>query len=109
MARLSKLIANLVSVCEPSEIESIFVKNPDYLNVLLTYVKPNDSDNPSIREWCLMTIRTLYLQNDKIKARLEKTQLDIDFEGKKTLEQIGAKEVYEKEMKKLMKQEENKR
>ena len=35
--------------------------------------------------------------------------IDIDTEGKKTLEKLGLKEMYDKEMKKLQKREDGKR
>ena len=85
------------------------MKNQEYLSLILAYTK-QDEDNPTLREWCLMTIRNLCQCSDKIRSRLEKLQaIDIDIEGKKTLERLGMKEVYEKEMKKLMKREGDKK
>jgi anti-anti-sigma regulatory factor len=69
-----------------------------------------DEDNPTLREWCLLIVRNLCASSEKIRSELEKLKLvDISEEGKKTLERLGMKEVYEQEMKKLMRKDENKR
>ena len=108
---LSKLLKLLAAITYNNyqQAEPIFIKNQELLNVIISFTKADD-DNPQMREWSLMTIRNLCQVSDKIRQRLEKMQqLDIDLEGKKTLERLGVREVFEKEKKKLLKRDENKK
>lgn len=69
-----------------------------------------DEDNPTLREWSLMTIRNLCVASERIRNELEKLKLiDLGEESKKALEKFGMKEIYEKEMKKLQRRDENKK
>ena len=69
-----------------------------------------DDENPTLREWSLLVVRNLCQASEKIRNELDKLKLiDLGEEGKKALEKLGLKEVYDKEMKKLMKKDENKR
>ena len=69
-----------------------------------------DEDNPTLREWCLLIIRNLCASSEKIRSELEKLKLvDLGEEGKRTLEKLGLKEVYEQEMKKLMRKDDKQR
>lgn len=75
------------------------------MGLILSFTKI-DEDNPTLREWCLLIVRNLCQASDKIRVDLEKLNfIDIDTEGKKTMEKLGLKEMYEKEMKKLQKRE----
>jgi hypothetical protein len=87
----------------------IFRRNKEYLGLVLGYTKM-DEDNPTLREWCLLIVRNLCMSSEKIRQELEKLKLvDLGEEGKKALERLGMKEIYDKEMKKLQRRDENKR
>ena len=50
------------------------------------------------------------MASEKIRLELDKLKLiDLGEEGKRALERLGMKEVYDKEMKKLQRRDENKR
>ena len=103
LSRLAKLISNLTYLSASSE--GPFRKNKEFLGLVLGYTKM-DEDNPTLREWCLLIVRNLCQMSERIKTDLEKMNfIDMDNEGKKTLEKLGLKEMYDKEMKKLQKKE----
>jgi len=104
LSKIAKLIANLTFTA-PETSDLVFRKQKDYLGIVLSFTKM-DEDNPTLREWSLMTIRNLCQASEKIRADLEKLNfVDIDDEGKKALERMGLKEMYDKEMKKLQKRD----
>eukprot|EP00347_Sterkiella_histriomuscorum_P009052 403342709 len=107
LSKVANLIANLTYLSDAGE--TVFRKNKEFLAIILYYTKI-DEDNPTLREWCLLVIRNLCQSSEKIRSDLEKMNfIDIDTEGKKTLEKIGLKEMYDKEMKKLQKRDGDKR
>ena len=77
------------------------------LGALLSHTKM-DVDNPMLREWCLVCIRNLCSWSDRIREDLAKLKLiEVSDEGKKSLEQLGVKELFERELQKLKKKNEN--
>ena len=73
------------------------------LGAILSHTKM-DVDNPMLREWSLVCIRNLCSWSDLIREDLKKLQLiEVNDEGKKSLEQLGVKELFEKELAKLKK------
>jgi len=108
LSKIVKLVANL-TYTQQALAEQVFRKNKDFLGLILSFTKL-DEDNPTLREWSLLTVRNLCAASEKIRSELDKMKLvDLDIEGKKALERMGMKEIFDKEMKKLQKRDENKR
>ncbi len=71
------------------------------LGAILSHTKM-DVDNPMLREWCLVCIRNLCSWSDKIREDLSRLQLiEVSDEGKKSMEELGVKELFERELAKL--------
>ena len=77
------------------------------LGAILCHTKM-DIDNPMLREWCLVAIRNLCSWSDVIREDLSRLQLiEVNEEGKKSMEELGVKELFERELAKLKKRDAN--
>jgi hypothetical protein len=66
-----------------------------------------DVDNPTLREWCLVTIRNLTSWSEKIRIDLKALELiEVAPEGKKALDDLGMRDVFQKEVDKLKRKNE---
>ena len=75
------------------------------LGMILNYTKL-DIDNPSLREWCLVTIRNLTSWSTAIRDELGNLKLiEVDPRGKKALKEMGMEDVFDKEINKLKKRD----
>lgn len=75
------------------------------LGAILSHTKM-DVDNPMLREWCLVTVRNLCSWSTSVREDLQKLQLiEVSEEGKKSLEDLGVKELFEREINKLKKRD----
>lgn len=85
-----------------------------YLGLILANTKL-DIDNPTLREWCMLTIRNLTSWSDPIRNKLrdltmlDNQNLDADPESKKLFESLGqpVKDMFQKEQEKYKKDEED--
>ena len=64
--------------------------------MILSYTKL-DVDSPSLREWSLVVIRNLCSWSENVRDILRKLELiGVSEEGKKALDGLGMREVYQK-------------
>ena len=76
------------------------------LGVILSNTKL-DVDNPTLREWCLVTIRHLTSWSDRIRLDLKALEfIEVAPEGKKALDDLGMRDVFQKEVDKLKRKNE---
>ena len=107
---LSKLVSLVCSLTyrPDKRVEDFFMSEPDgklRLGAILTHTKM-DVDNPMLREWCLVVIRNLCAWSERIREDLAKLQLiEVSEEGKKSLDQLGVREMFEREISKLKKKD----
>ena len=77
------------------------------LGAILSHTKM-DIDNPMLREWCLVTVRNLCSWSTPIREDLKKLELiEVSEEGKKSLHDLGVKELFERELRKMKKKDAN--
>mmetsp|Transcript_35555 Transcript_35555/g.48015 ORF Transcript_35555/g.48015 Transcript_35555/m.48015 type:complete len:82 (+) Transcript_35555:140-385(+) len=75
------------------------------LGIMLSYTKL-DIDNPTLREWSLVVTRNLCSWSEKIRNLLSKLELiEVSPEGKKTLDNLGMKEQFMKQLDKLKRED----
>ena len=108
---LSKLVSLSCSLTyrQNQRVEDFFMSEAGKLRLgaILSHTKM-DVDNPMLREWCLVVVRNLCSWSEPIRNDLAKLKLiEVSDEGKKTLENLGVKELFERELSKLKKKDEN--
>ena len=108
---LSKLVSLVCSLTfRMNQRVEDYLLSPDgklRLGAILSHTKM-DVDNPMLREWSLVAIRNLCSWSANIREDLSKLQLiEMNEQGKEQLEQLGVKELFEREIAKLKKKDAN--
>ena len=106
---LSKIVSLACSLTyrANTRVENYFMSQQGKLRLgaILSHTKM-DVDNPMLREWCLVTIRNLCSWSAAVREDLQKLKLiEVSEEGKKSLEDLGVKELFEREINKLKKRD----
>ena len=106
-SRIMSLISSICFVANP--VVEHYYTSPEG-KIRLGFILSNtrlDVDNPTLREWCLVTIRNLTSWSDKIRLDLKALELiEVAPEGKKALDDLGMRDVFQKEVDKLKRKNE---